>query len=263
MYYLSWPKGVFSAANVHGHTGICLAYGISVRSLRQVRRYQMPSATQHPLWSLFPSELSRFLCFSYFICRPNRFKLLHYHYRLCFALPNTIFHHKSLRDWAVFFLPLFEGTVVSCNEKHSSSSLRRMSFACVCVINEPLCLPTGAHRDAVKDGSGTGYMAPFRDPKSVVIGGSADWLLFGLNWGVRNRERGQARRGTLPTGVQRPFGAAAFHLIAFCCSALDFASAAFAFTHSFKCIDELFFMEPFLVCHFHITWASSLPSNTL
>lgn len=158
MHYLSWPKGVFSAANV---LGICLTYGISVRSLRQVRRYQLPSATQHPLWSLFPFELSWFFCFSYFICRPNRFKLLHYHYRLCFAPTNTILHHKTLHDWTVFFLPLFEGTVVSCNEKHSSSLLRRMSFACVCVINEPLCLTTGAHRDAVKEGSGTGYMALF------------------------------------------------------------------------------------------------------
>lgn len=54
-----------------------------------------------------------------------------------------------------------------------------MSFACVCVVNEPLCLPTGANRKAVKEGSGTGYVELFRIRKAVIIGVQlhSDWLL--------------------------------------------------------------------------------------
>lgn len=37
-----------------------------------------------------------------------------------------------------------------------------MSFASVCVANEPLCLPAGANRKAVKEGSGMGRAGLFR-----------------------------------------------------------------------------------------------------
>lgn len=152
--------------------GICLAYGSSVGSSRRAHGHPLPSAAQTPskhgiFFSLSPNSLSSSCCVSYSTPPPcNRLKapsLLAF--LLCLNVIYfrlTLLHHTS----SLFFHPVFNIVLVSQETFLSFCHLKSQHefFASVFVANEPLCLPPGANRKVVKEGSGTGYAELFRNP---------------------------------------------------------------------------------------------------
>lgn len=100
-----------------------------------------------------------------------------------------------------------------------------MSFASVCIINEPLCFPVGANRNRVKAGSGTGYMEAVENPKAVIISVQlhTDWLLCYTDSKRRGRSR---KRPPSPAEYKEAHRASsnmvAYHLCILSWSALDF-----------------------------------------
>lgn len=200
--------------------GICLAYGSSVGSSRQARCHPLPSATQTPskhgvFFSLSPFIILLFIFSSSFLSSSFFWQFCTIPPLSCPSFLLTLPVYCICFPWRETFLSF------------ATLSRLQMSFASVCVINEPLCLPTGANRKAVKEGSGTRIRGAIKILKAVIIGVKmhTDWLLCytELKWAEQCEMRASHKRHPPNQSKEAHCSSnmAAYHLCILCFSALD------------------------------------------